>query len=133
MHHHRLLIVEDDEDTRVALGGIFSRMGWLVRLASTAREGIEWIGSGHEPCCLILDLSLPDGDGEAVLAMARSKGLRTYVAVCTGVDDQARLDALSVLKPDVILTKPITANHLWNNVCKISDLHGSTDDLPTVK
>src|SRR5262245_50418990 len=85
MHCHRLLIVEDDHDTRISLGGIFSRMGWLVRLASTAAEGVEWIDEGHEPCCLILDLTLPDGGGECVLQLAREKGLRTYVAVCTGI------------------------------------------------
>ena len=37
-----------------------------------------------EPCFLILDLMLPDGDGVAVLEGVRQRGLRTLVAVCTG-------------------------------------------------
>lgn len=131
MHRHRLLIVEDDPNTRASIGGIFSRMGWMVRLAATAAEGIDWLDSGHEPCCLILDLALPDGRGEAVLERVREKALRTYVAVCTGVMDQGRLAAVAALKPDVLLTKPITAAHLWNNVCRVSDLHDSTDEMHT--
>lgn len=125
MHRHRLLIVEDDRDTRMSLGGIFSRMGWLVRLASTAGEGMEWINGGHEPCCLILDLRLPDGEGESVLKLARQKGLRTYIAVCTGITDEERLAVVASLGPDVILTKPITATHLWKDVCRLNDLHGT--------
>lgn len=128
MHRHRLLIVEDDRDTRTSLGGIFSRMGWLVRLASTASEGMEWINGGHEPCCLILDLALPDGKGESVLELAREKGLRTYVAVCTGVSDEERLAGVSAMEPDVILTKPITATDIWKGVCRVSDLHGTGGD-----
>ena len=133
MHIHRLLIVEDEPLTRTAFGGIFSRMGWLVRLAATAAEGIEWIEAGHEPCCLILDLNLPDGNGEQVLALARSKGLRSYIAVCTGVDDPARLDAVKALQPDAILTKPITLSHVWQDVCRVVDQHNSTADLPTIQ
>jgi DNA-binding NtrC family response regulator len=127
------LIVEDNHETRASLGGIFSRMGWLVRLAATASEGMEWINQGHEPCCLILDLNLPDGRGEWVLQLAREKGLRTYVAVCTGVTDEDRLKLVESLKPDAVLMKPITASQLWNDVCRISDMHASTDDLPAIQ
>jgi two-component system KDP operon response regulator KdpE len=125
--------VEDDGDTRTSLGGIFSRMDWMVRLASTAAEGLEWINAGHEPCCLILDLGLPDGDGESVLRLARAKGLRTYVAVCTGSSDAERLRVVSSLGPDLILTKPVTATDIWKDVCRLSDLHGSTDDMPVME
>lgn len=132
MHRHRLLIVEDDDTTRVAVGGIFSRMGWLVRLAATASEGMEWINSGHEPCCLILDLGLPDGQGEWVLQLAREKRLRTFVAVCTGIEDPARIDAVRRLNPDVLLHKPITAADLWDGVCRVTDQHDTTGDMPVI-
>jgi FixJ family two-component response regulator len=98
-------------------------MGWLVRLATTAAEGLDWINSGHEPCCLILDLDLPDGRGEEVLEKARAKGLRTHVAVCTGIVDQARLSAVERMKPDVFLTKPVTASAIWDGVCRVSEGH----------
>lgn len=134
MHHHRILIVEDHDVTRAALGTIFSRMGWFVRLAATVTEGADWINSGHEPCCLMLDLNLPDGDGESVLELARRKGLRTYIAVCTGTSDEDRLERVKALKPDAVLMKPITIDDVHGVVCPLIDAHdGSTDDMPTVK
>src|SRR4051812_11023496 len=102
MHRHRALIIEDDPDTRALLGRSFSRMGWLVRLAATAAEGLEWINGGNEPCCMVLDLDLPDGRGESALQLAREKGLRTYIAVCTGLNDPERMAAVAALKPDAI-------------------------------
>src|ERR1700737_4692236 len=42
------------------------------------------------PCCPVLGLVLPDGEGTTVLERVREKGLRTHVAVCTGTVDLAR-------------------------------------------
>ncbi len=107
-------------------------MGWLVRLAATASEGMEWINGGHEPCCLILDLGLPDGRGEWVLQLARERGLRSFVAVCTGLTDEARVAAVASLQPNVILVKPVKVNDVWNGLCPLIDPLGSTDDIPTM-
>jgi DNA-binding NtrC family response regulator len=113
-----LLVVEDDLATRTALAGIFSRMGWFVRLAETQREGLAWLDA-NEPCCLVLDLELPDGRGEAVLEKLRAKGLRTHVAVCTGSMDRNRLDALTRLEPDALLTKPVKLEDIWRALCRV--------------
>lgn len=133
MHRHRVLIIEDDADTRSALGRTFSRMGWMVRLAATASEGMEWINSGHEPCCLILDLDLPDGRGEWALQLAREKGLRSYIVVCTGLNDPNRLAVVADLKPDVILTKPIASSQVWKGLCRIVGDEDTTAEMPTVR
>jgi DNA-binding response OmpR family regulator len=132
MHRHRILIVEDDADTRSALGFIFSRMGWRVRLAATAAEGIDWINSGQEPCCQIIDLNLPDGRGEEIVRLTREKSLRSYVAVCTGITDDARLAAIEPLQPDAIIIKPMTPVDLRNIRCPISDQERATDDWPVI-
>ena len=88
---HRLLIVEDDPSTLRALGAIFRLKGWEVLVAKTVKEAISVLDSGVEFCCLVLDLMLPDGDGESILRRVRADRPETRVAVCTGVDDQARL------------------------------------------
>ncbi|MCA1686160.1 MAG: hypothetical protein LC745_09285, partial [Planctomycetia bacterium] len=64
---HRLLVVDDHAWSRHPLRGIFNRMGWDVSVAGTVAEGLRFLESEPEPCCLVLDLSLPDGDGELVL------------------------------------------------------------------
>jgi two-component system KDP operon response regulator KdpE len=119
MHRHRLLLIDDDAGTRSAIGSIFSRMGWMVRLASTLREGIAWLEAGHEPCCLILDLGLPDGPGETILEAVREKRLRTHVAVCTGLDDRERIALVAKLNPNVLLLKPVKVADVWSGVCPL--------------
>jgi DNA-binding response OmpR family regulator len=124
------LVVEDDYAERVVLGSYFSRKGWRVRLAATASDGMEWINAGHEPCCMILDLRLPDGCGEWVLQLARERGLRTYVAVCTGISDEARLALVRTLGPDAILTKPVSADDIERAVCPLTDRDERPENTP---
>jgi DNA-binding response OmpR family regulator len=97
------MIVEDDPATRKRPGGISSHRGRDVRSAPTAEEGLE-------PDFLILDLGLPDGDGETVFGAVRGAGLATRVIVCTGMVDPMRLLRLGRMRPDVTLIKPIDAD-----------------------
>src|SRR5437588_8246828 len=103
MAKHRLLVVEDDSASQDAYRQFYSRSGWEVRVAGTVGEALSLLDADTEPCCLILDLHLPDGDGVDVLRRVRDKGLKTRVAVCTGSVDLARLKAASELKPDDML------------------------------
>src|SRR3954469_19581172 len=111
--NHRLLIVEDDSATREALRGIYTRLGWLVSEAGTVAEALALLDAEPEPCCLILDLMLPDGDGTAVLERVRAKGLKTWVAVGTGTVDLALLRTVALLRPDTMLPKPIRLPDVW--------------------
>ena len=121
MAGHRLLIVEDDSATRQRLRTLFEGKGWDVREAGTVGEALSALNTQPEPCCLILDLVLPDGDGSVVLEKVRAKRLKTRVAVCTGIDDLARLRGVAGLLPDAILAKPITLPAGWVDSCPICE------------
>lgn len=127
MARHRLLVVEDHAGVRFAFRGIFSRLGFDVTLTDSLAEGLALIDSGFSPCCLVLDLDLSDGPGELLLERVRQRGLKTRVAVCTGSMDQARLTAVARLKPDALLTKPVTLEDVWDGVCRVC---GGLDDDP---
>ena len=124
MNGHRLLIVEDDEGTRDSLRAYYGRSGWDVRVAGTVSEGLTSLDAGPEPCCLILDLKLPDGDGRAILERMRSRMFRTRVAVCTGSMDLAQLREVALLKPDAMLSKPIRLPEVWTEPCRVCEGHG---------
>ena len=85
MNGYNLLVVEDDESSRTVWKIIFSRRGWNVALASTVAEGLAMLDPA--PDFLILDLSLPDGNGSAILQRIREANLKTRVAVTTGEGD----------------------------------------------
>jgi DNA-binding NarL/FixJ family response regulator len=106
----RLLIVDDHEGTRHALGGIFRDLGYEVAMAASVAEGI--LSLRPPPHCVVLDLTLPDGPGDVLLEKIRADGLSTRVIVCTGLVDDGRLEALQALGPQAVMIKPVDVEDL---------------------
>lgn len=107
MHEKRLLVVDDDPTTRFALKTLFTRQGWRVAVAATVAGALDALRLGPAPPYLILDLNLPDGQGERVLRAVREARLPTRVLVCSGLVDGRRLAGVMALEPDALLAKPI--------------------------
>jgi DNA-binding response OmpR family regulator len=74
MGRHRVLIVEDHALTSTSLTRIFARKGWDARMAATVAGGLAALDP--PPDCVVLDLNLPDGDGEAILRTIRAGASR---------------------------------------------------------
>jgi DNA-binding NtrC family response regulator len=106
------MIVEDDPSSRSSLRSIFSRRGWVVCTAATLSEAMALLDHGLVPDCLVLDLVLPDGNGEDVLKKIRDDGLRTRVAVCTGAHDPLSLGRVRSMNPHGLLRKPVDLDEL---------------------
>jgi CheY-like chemotaxis protein len=102
---HRMLLVEDDADTRNILRRILTLCGWEVVEAGSIAEGLARLEP--PPDCLLLDLELPDGAGESILRKVREDGLPTRVVVNTGIGDPTRLGEVAGLHPDCLLRKPL--------------------------
>lgn len=111
----RVLIVEDDLSTRAALRSTFSRRGWQVTTAATLGEGLASLDPA--PDCIVLDLVLPDGPGEAVLRKVRAENIPSRIAVSTGTSDPTRLAAVKGMEPDILLFKPLDSDVLFR-VCQ---------------
>jgi two-component system, OmpR family, KDP operon response regulator KdpE len=101
----RVLLVEDDRRGHQLLRQILIRVGWEVISATTLAGGLARIGCGLD--CVLLDLGLPDGGGEAILEKIRSARLAVRVAVMTAEGDPARLRRVAALEPDLFMSKPI--------------------------
>jgi DNA-binding response OmpR family regulator len=108
----RVLIVEDDSASRRVLRSIFVQHGWVVIEAGSVAQALASLDPPAD--CLILDLMLPDGPGEAVLRKIREDSLPgRVVLVTTGVSDPARRMEVAKLDPDFLLQKPIDADILF--------------------
>lgn len=94
----QILIVEDDHGIASFLDKGLQAEGHAVTLTSTAEEGRQRVaaqGSGLD--LVLLDLGLPDGDGEGLLRWIRAQGFKVPVIVLTARsevgDKVAGLDA----------------------------------------
>lgn len=112
----RLLLVEDNDTSREAVNKILVRMHYDVVSAATLSEGLEALDP--PPYCVLLDLSLPDGPGEAILERINAEHLPSRVVVCTGEDDETRLNRVRRLRPAAILQKPVSLAELIT-ACRI--------------
>jgi DNA-binding response OmpR family regulator len=104
----RVLVVEDDADTRDLVTRLIRRSGCQVRAAESVREAL---GHLHDelPTHIVLDLMMPDIDGVVLLRAVRRHNLPVRVAVLTaaGPDSPAVAEALQ-WQPDALSYKPAT-------------------------
>jgi CheY-like chemotaxis protein len=106
----RVLVVEDDLDSYTALSKILKHVGYETLSASTLAQALEAIKG--EPRFVVLDLLLPDGNGNALLRHIRDQHLPIKVAVLTGVSDREMLTETQDLRPDAIFAKPLDVPRL---------------------
>jgi len=103
----KVLIVDDDNDTREALADALATAGFLVHQACNGQEALDFIGCNGEPDVILLDLRMPGMDGSEFLE--RTRGSSSRVIVLTG-DASGRL--LRFARDAKLLSKPIDLEHL---------------------
>jgi len=106
-----ILVVEDEKLLRWALAEQLKRAGHEVRSAGTLREGREHLES-HQPDVLLLDISLPDGNGLDFYEqnLGRLEDTVTIVMTAMGaVEEAVRAMKLGALD---FLTKPVDHDDL---------------------
>lgn len=60
---HRILVVEDDDDTRQALAVVLELAGIAVAAAWGVEDGLRHIRGGFRPCVVLLDLHMSQLSG----------------------------------------------------------------------
>jgi len=108
----RILIVEDDHASRYGLRALLESEGYDVSEASTLQEA-ELELRRSPPEAVIMDITLPDGDGAVWLQRRAAKEPSSPpVIALTGVTadaDTRRIDAAGVR---MMLTKPVNVTEL---------------------
>jgi DNA-binding NtrC family response regulator len=78
-----LLVVDDDDPYRTALGGELDRQGYSVTLAASGEDALARLAE-REPDVVLLDLRLPRMSGLDTLKIIRERHPATDVIVLTG-------------------------------------------------
>src|SRR5262249_29835861 len=109
----RILIVEDDEPSRYGLAALLESEGYAVDSVRSLQETDARMTVGGGPDLLVLDVTLPDGDGAAWLGRRRRRELPTPpVIALTGVtadEDTRRIREAGVR---LVLSKPVNVTQL---------------------
>lgn len=123
LHSSRVLIVEDEAVTRLALTVLLEHQGAVVISVGSIQEGIETIRSGFEPNFLVSNIRLPDGNGARVLEIIRQRETsRTPAIALTGeAIDLIQKDSESA-GFDVYLPKPYDSEILLKTIDQLIDL-----------
>jgi two-component system OmpR family response regulator len=102
----RILVIEDDDAARDALGCLLAEDGYAVRTAGSGRRGLA-CAAEFQPNAIVCDYVLPDISGLQVLRRLRSSGRETFIVMVTagrcGEADERALRA----EADVFLDKPV--------------------------
>lgn len=101
----RLLVVEDDRALATLLRRALVDEGYAVDVAGRATLADEMV-STNDYSLIVLDLGLPDGDGQDLCERWRARGLTSHILMLTARD--ARLDRIGGLDAgaDDYVTKP---------------------------
>jgi len=114
----RVLLVEDDEDTREALEEILSGEGYAVVSASDGLEALARMIGGDVPSLIVLDVMLPEMNGIEFLRARRMhpRLAATPVILLSGMGDD--LDGLTgaALNVREFLRKPVMPQRLIDAV-----------------
>jgi DNA-binding response OmpR family regulator len=126
MARYRVLIVDAHAETRAALALAFSKSRCSPLSAASLAQGLAMLDS--RPDCVVLDLVLPDGEGETLLRTVREAepgGSPPVLAVLTVETNANRLGDVAKLRPELLLLKPMDPEAVAR-LC-VSEMDGRED------
>jgi CheY-like chemotaxis protein len=74
-------VVDDDPDTRGAMGEVLHHGGYEVAMAANGKEALRVLANMDPPCLILLDLSMPTMGGTDFLERLRANAAHSSVPV----------------------------------------------------
>ena len=107
----KILIVEDEFEINLQLNNFLIGEGFVVESVTTYNSAKEKLLL-YEYDCIILDLSLPDGDGLDLISLIKAHNLRTCIIVVSARNSiEDKINGLEVGADDY-LAKPFSLSEL---------------------
>jgi two-component system, OmpR family, KDP operon response regulator KdpE len=110
----RILLIEDDRDLGNALRNTLTLEGYAVHSAASLQEAQALTAhqtSTHRFDLLLLDLGLPDGDGQTLLEHLRKTQQTPVIILSARLEEESKVHLLDAGADDY-LVKPFSTNEL---------------------
>jgi DNA-binding response OmpR family regulator len=120
----RVLLVEDDDRVAGALSVALGRHQMDVDRTGTAQQALEHLGTGNNHDVVLLDLGLPDLDGQVLCRQIREISDIPLIVVTARAGMNARLRSLDLGADDYVL-KPFDPRELVARIHAVTRRAGS--------
>ena len=111
---YKILVVEDDCNILSMIQTVLDTNGYQVLTAQRCQQGILMLSS-HVPDLVVLDLGLPDMDGEEFIRITRRSSMIPIIVLSARTDEQDKVSSLDLGANDYI-TKPFGTGELLARV-----------------
>ena len=101
---YKILVVEDDRNILSMIQAVLESHGYQALTAQRCQQGILMLTS-HVPDLVILDLGLPDMDGEELIRITRRSSMIPIIVLSARTEERDKVTALDLGANDYI-TKP---------------------------
>ena len=111
---YKILVVEDDRNILSVIQTVLDTNGYQVLTAQRCQQGLLMLSS-HVPDLVVLDLGLPDMDGEEFIRITRRSSTIPIIVLSARTDEYDKVSALDLGANDYI-TKPFGTAELLARV-----------------
>jgi CheY-like chemotaxis protein len=122
LHRPKILVVEDDENSRYGLRSVLELEGFEVDEAARAAEALPLLGRGRYDA-VFMDITLPDADGTAVIRQIRAEpwGGATVIVALTGKTSDADRRRIEEAGASAYFSKPVDVKSLLRTLSGLLD------------
>ena len=115
----KLLIIDDDQDTLVAMEAYFTKRNYSVTAIDSGLEALKLIESQSQKFdIMITDIVMPDVSGVAIISVAKRLTPNMPVIAITGWGEHPQVLA-SEAKADSVIKKPIELMELERKIISL--------------
>lgn len=103
-----IVIIEDNPDSSKLAKKLLAKSGFTVQIADDGETGFEMVND-YQPDLVLMDLGLPDIDGQTVVAMLRQQAdtETTTILAFTAYPPATAREMAEAYGCDGVITKPI--------------------------
>ena len=116
----RVLVVDDDAETRDVIGAVLQQAGADVALAASADEARVQV-TRQQPDVLIADIAMPVEDGYKLVESLRASGVRTPAVALTAFARREDADRARSAGFQVHMPKPVDPGRLVTIVASLAE------------
>jgi chemosensory pili system protein ChpA (sensor histidine kinase/response regulator) len=116
----RILVVDDDDDIREVMQDLLASEGFNVEAAKDGLDALDKLERNGQPPLILLDMMMPNMDGEAFLKVLRGKPDMADAPVVVISGNAAVREKANSLHAAACLVKPFELDELLGVVRRLT-------------